>query len=497
MFPRMITDNLRSFLEALERAGELARIREPVRVHLEMAEIADRVMKQPGGGKALLFEQPVLADGSIAALPVAINTFGSWRRMAMALGVSDIDEHARRIAELMQPAIPKGFWAKVQLLPKFAELAKVPPRELKGRAPCQEIVLEGDDVDLRRLPVMTSWPKDAGPFITMPMVITQDPETGVQNVGMYRMQVSGARTTFMHWQRHKGGAAHYRKYRERGIERMPVVVALGADPATMYTPTAPLPPGIDEYLFSGFLRRKPLQVTDATTAPLRIPAEAEIVLEGYVDTTEAHGIEGPFGDHTGFYTPPDDFPVFHVERITQRRNAIYPSTIVGRPPMEDFYLGGATERIFLPLLKLTLPEIVNYHMPAEGIFHNLVLVAIRKEYPGHARKVMNGLWGQGLMSLAKVVVVVDHFIDVRNPQEAWWYALNNIDPERDVHFSYGPADDLDHAARGAAFGSKMGIDGTAKLPEEGATRIQPWPEVIEMSGEVRARVDDLWSRLGL
>jgi 4-hydroxy-3-polyprenylbenzoate decarboxylase len=493
----MITDNLRSFLEELERAGELVRIAEPVRVHLEMAEIADRVMKQPGGGKALLFERPVLADGSTAAMPVAINTFGSWRRMAMALGVTDLEEHANRIAELVQPSVPRGFWAKVQLLPRFAELAKVPPREYKGRAPCQEIVLDGDDVDLARLPVMTSWPKDAGPFITMPMVITRDPETGVQNVGMYRMQVTGPNTTFMHWQRHKGGAAHYRKYRALGIARMPVVVALGADAATMYTPTAPLPPGIDEYLFSGFLRRRPLQVANATTAELRIPAEAEIVLEGYVDTTEAHGAEGPFGDHTGFYTPEDLFPVFHVERITHRRGAIYPSTIVGRPPMEDFYLGGATERIFLPLLRVTLPEIVDYHMPAEGIFHNLVLVSIRKEYPGHARKVMNGLWGQGLMSLAKVLVIVDHFIDVRNPQETWWYALNNIDPERDVHFSYGPADDLDHAARGPAYGSKMGIDGTAKLPEEGVTRVQPWPEVIDMDADVRARVDDMWERLGL
>lgn len=493
----MIHENLKPFLDELERAGELVRIREPVRVHLEMAEITDRVMKQPGGGKALLFEQPVLEDGSTSAFPVAINTFGSWRRMALALGVEDVQEHADRIASLLQPDVPKGFWAKVQLLPKFAELAKVPPREYGGRPPCQEVVLEGDAVDLRRLPVMTSWPKDAGPFITMPMVITRDPETGVQNLGMYRMQVTGPRTTFMHWQRHKGGAAHFRKYRELGIGRMPVVVALGADATTMYTPTAPLPPAIDEYLFSGFLRRKPLQVCNALGAELRVPAEAEIVLEGYVDTTEPYGTEGPFGDHTGFYTPPDQFPVFHIERITHRRNAIYPSTIVGRPPMEDFYLGGATERIFLPLLRTTLPEVVDYHMPAEGIFHNLVLVAIRKEYPGHARKVMNGLWGQGLMSLAKVIVVVDHFIDVRNPQEAWWYALNNIDPERDVFFTYGPADDLDHAARGPAFGSKMGIDGTAKLPEEGVTRIQPWPEVIEMDAAVKQKIDGMWDRLGL
>ncbi|MGH7551513.1 MAG: menaquinone biosynthesis decarboxylase [Longimicrobiales bacterium] len=491
----MAIDNLQSFLDELEREGELVRIREPLKVHLEIAEVADRVMKQPHGGKALLIERPVLDDGAVSDTPVAINTFGSWKRMAMALGVDDVAEHAARIAELLQPDVPRGFWAKVQMLPKFAELAKVPPREHRGRPPCQEIIIEGDDVDLRSLPIMTSWPKDAGPFITMPMVITRDPETGVQNVGMYRMQVINSRATFMHWQRHKGGAAHFRKYRERGEPRMPVVVALGADPATMYTPTAPLPPGIDEYLFSGFLRRTPLHVAEATTTDLRIPAEAEIVLEGYVNPQARLGLEGPFGDHTGFYTPADRFPVFHVERITRRTKAVYPSTIVGRPPMEDFYMGGATERIFLPLLRMTQPEIVDYHMPAEGIFHNLVFVSIKKEYPGQAFKVMNGLWGQGLMSLAKVIVVVDADIDVKNARDVWWYALNNIDPERDIQFTRGPADDLDHSSRGPAFGSKMGIDGTRKLAEEGYGRV--WPEVIRMDDQVRARIDAIWNRLGV
>ncbi len=491
----MAIDNLREFLDLLEREGELVRIREPLRVHLEIAEVADRVMKQPGGGKALLFERPVLADGSVSELPVAINTFGSWRRMALALGVDDVAEHADRLAELLHPDVPKGFWAKVQLLPRFAELARVPPREQRGRAPCQEIVLDGAAADLSRLPIMTSWPGDAGPFITLPMVVTRDPETGVQNLGTYRMQVTGPQSAFMHWQRHKGGAAHYRRWRDMQEPRMPVAIALGADPTTMYTPTAPLPPGIDEYLFSGFLRRAPLHVTNATNSELRVPAESDIVLEGYVDTTEPLGLEGPFGDHTGFYTPPDWFPVFHLERITMRRGAIYPSTIVGRPPMEDFYLGGATERIFLPLLRMTMPEIVDYHMPAEGIFHNLVLVSIRKEYPGQASKVMNGLWGQGLMSLAKVIVVVDHFIDVKKPQDVWWYALNNIDPQRDVHFTFGPADDLDHSARGPAFGSKMGIDGTRKFAEEGFTR--PWPDMIEMDEAVKARINELWAGLGL
>ncbi len=491
----MAIDNLGSFLERLDDEGELVRIREPLRAKLEIAEVSDRVMKQPGGGKALLFERPLLDDGSPSEFPVAINLFGSWRRMALALGVDELTEHADRIAELMQPDVPTGFWAKVQMLPKFAELAKVPPRPYRGTPPCQQVVLEGDDVDLARLPVLTSWPKDAGPFITMPMVLTRDPDTGVQNVGMYRIQVTGPRTAFMHWQRHKGGAAHFRRWKERGETRMPVAVALGADPATMYTPTAPLPPGIDEYLFSGFLRRAPLQVATTADSDLRIPAEAEIVLEGYVDTTEPLGLEGPFGDHTGFYTPADWFPVFHIERVTRRREAVYPATIVGRPPMEDFYMGGATERIFLPLLRMTMPEIVDYHMPAEGIFHNLVFVSIRKEYPGHAFKVMNGLWGQGLMSLAKVIVVVDHEIDVKNTADVWWYALNNIDPERDIQFTRGPADDLDHSARGPAFGSKMGIDGTRKLREEGFDR--DWPEVIRMDDAVREKIDRLWPGLGL
>lgn len=490
-----VLDNLGEFLVELERRGELVRIREPVAVRLEMSEVSDRVMKQPGGGKALLFEKAVLDDGSVSDVPVGINLFGSWSRMALALGVDDVEEHAARIAELLQPDVPRGFWAKVQLLPKFAELAKVPPREYRGSPPCQQLVQDGEDVDLGRLPVMTSWPGDAGPFITLPMVITKDPDTGVQNVGMYRMQVTGPRTTFMHWQRHKGGAAHWRRYTEKGATRMPVAVALGADPATMYTPSAPLPPAIDEFLFSGFLRRKPLQTTTATMSDLRIPAEAEIVLEGYVDPREPTGMEGPFGDHTGFYTPADRFPVFHVERMTRRRQAIYPSTIVGRPPMEDFYLGGATERIFLPLLRMTMPEVVDYHMPPEGIFHNLVFVSIRKEYPGQAHKVMNGLWGQGLMSLAKLLVIVDAEVNVRDPAEAWWYALNNIDPERDVRFTLGPIDDLDHAARAPAFGSKMGIDGTRKLPGEAHDR--QWPDVVRMSDDVVQRIDALWPRLGL
>lgn len=491
----MIFQNLREFLDHLDRTGELVRVRRPVRVDLEMAEITDRTMKLPGGGPALLFERPVLADGSQSPIPVAINTFGSWTRMAAALGVEDLREHADRIRELVKPEVPKGLWAKVQMLPKFAELAKIPPRPFKGSPPCQEMVYRGDEVDLRKLPVLRTWPQDGGPFITMPMVITRDPETGVQNIGMYRMQVFGRNTTGMHWQQHKGGAAHFRAYKRAGIQRMPVVVALGGDPATMYTPTAPLPPGIDEYLFGGFLRREPVRTARALTAELDIPAEAEIVLEGYVDTTEPLAVEGPFGDHTGFYTLEDEYPVFHVTTVTTRRNPVYPATLVGRPPVEDVYLGGATERIFLPLAQLTMPEIVDYHMPPEGVFHNLVFVAIRKEYPGHAFKVMNGLWGMGLMSLAKVIVVVDDVVDVQNVPEAWWYALGNIDPERDVRFSKGPVDDLDHASQVASFGSKMGIDGTRKWAEEGFTR--RWPDLIEMDATVKKRVDEYWAELGI
>ncbi|HYJ80445.1 MAG TPA: menaquinone biosynthesis decarboxylase [Longimicrobiaceae bacterium] len=491
----MIFENLREFLRHLDRTGQLVRIGQPVSVDLEMAEIADRTMKLPGGGPALLFERPVLMDGTESDIPVAINIFGSWRRISAALGVDDVEEHARRIAELIKPQVPKGLWGKVQLLPKLAELAKVPPRPYKGRPPCQEIVLGEGEFDLTRLPVLKTWPQDGGPFITLPMVVTADPETGVQNLGMYRMQVFGPASTAMHWQRHKGGAAHYRAWKRTKGGRMPVVVALGGDPATMYTPSAPLPPGIDEYLFGGFLRREPVRTARALTADLTIPAEAEIVLEGYVDTEEELAIEGPFGDHTGFYTLEDLYPTFHVTTVTMRVDPVYPATLVGRPPVEDVYLGGATERIFLPLAKLTIPEIVDYHMPPEGVFHNLVFVSIRKEYPGQAFKVMNGLWGMGLMSLAKVIVVVDEGINVRDPFEAWWYTLGNIDPERDVRFTRGPADDLDHAAQHPAFGSKMGIDGTRKWPEEGFTR--PWPEMLVMADEVKERVDRLWSRLGI
>ncbi|MEO8227724.1 MAG: menaquinone biosynthesis decarboxylase, partial [Gemmatimonadota bacterium] len=363
-----------------------------------------------------------------------------------------------------------------------------------GRPPCQEIVLRGGEVDLDRIPFLTTWPEDGGRYITLPMVITHDPARGIRNVGMYRVQVLSRNTLAMHWQRHKVGAAHWREMAARG-ERMPVVIALGGDPASIYAGSAPLPPTIDEFIFAGFLRRSPVELARAVSCDLEVPAEAEIVLEGYIDPAEPLVLEGPFGDHTGFYSLADYYPKVHVTTLTMRRNPVYAATLVGKPPMEDYYLGHATERIFLPLLKLTIPEIVDYHMPAPGIFHNLVFVSIDKQYPGQAQKVMNALWGQGLMSLAKVIVVVDKEIDVRNADEAWWAALNNIDPERDVRFTMGPVDVLDHSSRAFTYGSKMGIDGTRKWKEEGFDR--EWPPVIEMDDETRRRVDALWPRLGI
>ena len=490
----MALDNLRAFIGAIDAAGDLRRISRAVSTRLEITEIADRVMKSPGGGPALLFEQPALEGGRASDVPVAVNLFGSASRMALALGVRQLDEVGERISELLHLKVPEGLLAKLAMLPRLAELAKFPPRSVSGKAPCQEVVIRGDDVDLRRFPVPVCWPDDGGPYITLPGVITRDPATGTRNVGMYRIQVTGPRVVAMHWQRHKVGAAHWRAMAERR-ETMPVAIALGGDPASIYAASAPLPPSIDEFLFAGFLRKEPVRLAKAVTSDLDVPAEAEIVLEGYVDPGEALVMEGPFGDHTGFYSLADLYPQVHITAITMRAEPIWPHTIVGRPPMEDFWLGHATERIFLPLLKLTLPEIVDYHMPAEGIFHNLVFVSIDKQYPGQAYKVMNGLWGQGLMSLAKVIVVVDKDVNVRDPQEAWWVALNNIDPERDTRFTRGPIDVLDHSSRAFTYGSKMGIDATRKWKEEGFER--DWPDRIVMDDETRRRVDAMWRELGI
>jgi 4-hydroxy-3-polyprenylbenzoate decarboxylase len=487
-------DTLTEFIDALDGAGELTRIRQPVSARLELCEIADRVMKQPGGGQALLFEHVTLADGSRSAYPVAINLYGSMRRMAMSLGVKSLDEIGARITQLLELKVPDGILGKLSLLPRLLEVGKFPPRVRGGKASCQEVIWRGDEIDLAKLPIITCWPEDGGPYITLPMVISRDPKRGIRNVGMYRVQYLGPRRLAMHWQRHKVGAAHWREMAERK-EKMEVCIAIGADPASVYSASAPLPPTVDEFLFAGFLRRAPVSLTKAVSCDLEVPADAEFVIEGYIDPAEALVVEGPFGDHTGFYSEADLYPQVHVTAVTMRRQPVYATTIVGRPPMEDFYLGHATERIFLPLLRLTVPEIVDYHMPSEGIFHNLVFVSIDKQFPGHAYKVMNALWGQGLMSLAKVLVILDKDVDVRNPHEAWWIALNNIDPERDTRFTMGPVDVLDHSSRAFTYGSKMGIDATRKWPEEGFTR--NWPKLILMDEATRRKVDAMWPSLGI
>ena len=490
----MSLDTLSSFIDAIEATGELARIAHPVAAKLELCEIADRVMKQPGGGKALLFENVTLDDGSRSQYPVAINLFGSMRRMCLALGVEHLDDIGARITKLLDLKVPEGLRGKLSMLPRLMEVAKFPPRMRRGKPACQEVVLQGSDIDLTKLPVITCWPEDGGPYITLPMVISRDPKRKIRNVGMYRVQVLGSDTLAMHWQRHKVGAAHWREMAAAGT-RMPVCIVIGADPASVYSASAPLPPTVDEFIFAGFLRREPVSLTKAVTCDLEVPTESEMVIEGFIDPAEELVVEGPFGDHTGFYSEADLYPKVHVTAVTMRRSPVYATTIVGKPPMEDYYLGHATERIFLPLLKLTIPEIVDYHMPAEGIFHNLVFVSIDKQYPGQAYKVMNAMWGQGLMSLAKVLVILDKEVNVRNVQEAWWVALNNIDPQRDTRFSMGPMDVLDHSSRAFTFGSKMGIDATRKWPEEGFTR--NWPKLIEMDDATKARVDLMWSRLGL
>jgi 4-hydroxy-3-polyprenylbenzoate decarboxylase len=487
-------DTIPEFIEEIDRIGELTRVRHAVRAELEICEIADRVMKSPGGGAALLFENVTLRDGSRSPYPVAINLFGSMRRMALSLGVADLDDIGARITELVSMKVPDGLMGKLSMLPKLLEIGKFPPRVKGGTPPCQAIVWKGADIDLSKLPIITCWPGDGGPYITLPMVISKDPVRGIRNVGMYRVQQLGRDTLAMHWQRHKVGAAHWREMAARG-ETMPVCIAIGADPASVYAASAPLPPTIDEFLFAGFLRKEPVRLAKALTCDLEVPANAEFVIEGFIDPAEPLVTEGPFGDHTGFYSLADLYPCVHVTAITMREHPVYATTIVGRPPMEDFYLGHATERIFLPLLKLTVPEIVDYHMPAEGIFHNLVFVSIDKQYPGQAYKVMNALWGQGLMSLAKLLVVVDKWVNVRDPREAWWVALNNIDPERDARFTMGPMDVLDHSSRSFTYGSKMGLDATKKWPEEGFSR--EWPTVIEMDAATKARVDAMWAQLGI
>lgn len=451
--------SIREFIEALDHDGELVRISETVSANLQISALSDLVMKSPGGGKALLFENVEGFD-----IPVLVNAYGSEKRMAMALGVKDLEEIPRRIAALLKLPAPKGFGDVVKLLPKLFELRGVPPRKRRGLAPCQEIVLKGDAVDLGKFPVLTCWPDDGGPFITFPCVITKDPETGRQNIGMYRLQVFDRNTTGMHWHVHKDGSHSYIKNCKAG-RRTEVAVAIGADPVVTYCATAPLPRGVDELMLAGFIRKKAVELVKCKTVDLMVPANAEIVLEGYVEPGETR-LEGPFGDHNGVYSNPDQYPVFHVTAITHRKNPIYFTTIVGIPPMEDLWLGWATERIMLPLLNTQFPEIASMHLPAEGVFHNLCLIGMEKEFPMQGRRLLSGLWGMGQMSFTKTIAVVDPDVDVRNPREAALAILNNIRIPEDIVISQGVLDALDRASPKRGWGGKLGIDAATPMPGE-------------------------------
>jgi len=487
----MSMKDLHEYIDLLESRGQLARITAPVSRDLEITEITDRISKRADGtNKALIFENIHGSD-----MPVAINLFGSRQRMSWALGVEDLEELRDRLAALLDLRLPQGLGGVLDrgqdLLGVLRSIGLRPARVKNG--PVQAVIVK-EGASLDSLPVLKCWPDDGGRFITLPQVITRDPETGIRNVGMYRLQVLDDRRLLMHWQRHKGGAEHERVAREVSKAIIPAAVVLGGDPASMWCASAPLPPNIDEYLLAGWLRGRPVEFVECVSQPLEVPAEAEIVLEGFVDPNE-HLPEGPFGDHTGYYTPVEPFPVFHLTAITRRTDPIYPTTIVGVPPMEDVWMGKATERLFLPLIRLFLPEVIDVCMPAEGIFHNLVLVSIRKRYPGHARKAIHGLWGLGLLMLAKCIIVFDDWVDVQDPGQAAWQGLGNVDWARDVVITQGPTDHLDHASYQHSFGGKIGIDATAKLPEEGYSR--GWPKRIEMDPEVKAKIDAIWGQLGL
>jgi len=526
-------NDLRDWVTALDRAGELKRVTTEVDPILEITEIADRVSKGAAkkygrpGGPALLFENVKGANG----IPVLINQFGSERRMQMALDVDQLDEIADRIRQLLNMKSPEGFLEKLKMLPMLADMGKFFPKTI-STGPCKEVIKK-KDFSLLDFPVLKCWPQDAGRFITLPCVITRDPKTGKRNMGMYRMQIYDATTAGMHWQRQKVAAEHYRDLLRMGTQKekqdgaqspspaykrsavdimarsgggamlalgdrpsgtMEVAVAIGADPALTFSAIVPAPPEIEEFIIAGFLRQKPVELVKCETVDLEVPATAEIVLEGYVKLDELR-TEGPFGDHTGFYSLEDEYPVFHLTCITHRKNPIYSTTIVGKPPMEDAWMGKAVERIFLPLMKLTLPEIVDVNLPVEGIFHNLMIVSIRKSYPGHARKVMNGIWALGQAMFTKCIVVVDEDVDVQDIGDVVLKVFNHIDPERDIQFTLGPVDSLDHAARLPNFGSKMGIDATRKWPTEGFTR--PWPDEILMEEKTKAVVNGKWKELGI
>jgi 4-hydroxy-3-polyprenylbenzoate decarboxylase len=477
--------DLNGFLAALERAGELRRVSTPVDPTLEISEITQRVVRRQG--PALLFERPTRGG-----MPVAINLFGTERRMCLALGVERLDEIGDRIGSLVKPELPVGWSGIREGFGKLLQLKNVPPKRVKS-APCQEVVHKGDDVDLNRLPGLQTWPGDGGIFHNYGLTHTRHPETGKRNLGLYRLHQHSHNTLGMHWQIHKDSNAHH-AVAERLGQRLPVAIAFGCDPVVSYAASAPLPPDIDEYLFAGFLRGERVEMVECLTVPLQVPAHAQVILEGYVEPGERHP-EGPFGDHTGCYTPVEQFPVLHVECMTMRRNPIYHSIVTSKPPQEDGPIGKATERIFLPLLRMLVPDVVDYDMPEPGVFHNCVIVSVRKRYPKHAQKVMHALWGAGLMSLVKLIVVVDEDCDVHDYNEVAWRAFGNVDYSRDMLLTEGPVDHLDHASYQQFFGGKIGIDATRKLPGEGYTR--GWPEEAVMSPETVARVDRRWKEYGL
>ena len=523
----MAFESFRDFVSALDQAGELKRISQPVATELEITEIADREMKSPGGGKALLFEKPTV-NGVVSPFPLAINTLGSHKRMAMAMGANSVDEVAAELGSLMKAKPPTSFREAIKLLGQALDLRHAKPKIVKD-GPCKEVIhkfdapasrtepwpkaadilnvgqasrlrgQKGNETEMDRrdacptlanLPILKCWPLDGGRFITLPCVVTKDPDTGERNVGMYRIQIYDERTTGMHWQLQKVGARHGRRYYEAGT-RMPVSIFIGGDPMFPFAATAPLPDGLDEFLLAGYLRKKSVELVKCETNDLEVPANADFVIEGYVDPTEPLREEGPFGDHTGYYTLPEPYPVFHVTAITHRKDAVYPATIVGKPPMEDFYIGGASVKLFLPIFKMNFPEIVDIALPAEGVFHNLVFVSIKKTYPMQAYKIMHGLWGMGQMMFTKYIVVVDADVDVHNTSDVLFHLTANTDPQRDSIFTKGPSDVLDHATSEMAMGSKLGIDATRKLAGEGFKRA--WPPLIKMDESVKAKVRKLFN----
>jgi 4-hydroxy-3-polyprenylbenzoate decarboxylase len=472
--------SLRDWISLLEGENELVRVDVEVDPRLEVTEIVDRTIKSDG--PALLFTNPKSRH------PLLINQFGTERRMCMAFDAPSLDAVARKLEDVLEMQPPQGLAEKVRGLKKLKSIADSLPKTTRS-GPAQEVVLTGEEIDLGLLPVQTCWPGDVGPFITLPAVITKDPQTGVRNVGMYRMQVLDERTTAMHWQIHKDGRMDYLA----AEGRLDVAVALGLDPVTTYSASAPLPKHIDELMLAGFLKGEPVELVRCKTVDLEVPANAEIVLEGYVQKDDLTA-EGPFGDHTGYYTGVEPFPVFHVTAMTMREGAVYPSIVVGKPPQEDAWLGKATERIFLPAVKMTVPEIVDYDLPVAGAFHNCVIVSIRKRFPGHAQKVMHALWGLGMLSLSKSIVVVDEHVNVHDYEEVFFYVTANVDPKRDVLLTEGPLDHLDHAPTLQFYGGKLGIDATAKGTQEGT---REWPTEIEMSDEIKSLVDSRWGEYGL